>query len=289
MVKNDPAIYKIPSPAGLIGSHLFESDFYHIKNWAFDRVGDHRLTQGYNDCFCLIFVKKGYYFFDQHRKHDMRTGHLILEKGGYEYSLRPATGECTIINFTDTFYKQFVEDMNLQNVSFFSNPNIISQVLLASPEIEYLHFQLLKQCGNSGKLEMDNLVLELLYQTVDGFTRDPLRDELLPAHLTYHLAMIEQAKNYINENFRNDVSLYEISRYCCVSPFHFSRIFKKITTFSPYQYLYNIRLKHGEMLLKNSTILISEIALSCGFCSVEHFATAFKQRYQVSPTLYRKQ
>jgi AraC family transcriptional regulator len=49
----------------------------------------------------------------------------------------------------------------------------------------------------------------------------------------------------------------------------------------------NIRLKHAEMLLKNSSMSISEISFSAGFNSAENFATAFKQRYKMNPTKYR--
>ncbi|TAE42073.1 MAG: helix-turn-helix domain-containing protein [Runella slithyformis] len=48
-------------------------------------------------------------------------------------------------------------------------------------------------------------------------------------------------------------------------------------------------MKHGEMLLKNSPMSVSEIALQCGFSSIEYFATVFKQRYKMNPSVFRKQ
>jgi AraC family transcriptional regulator len=218
----------------------------------------------------------------------MHTGHIVIEKANYEYSLRPATGECSIFNFTDEFYRQIIDDMNLKYTFFFSNPNMLSLLLKTSTESEYLHYQILKKAFGGAKMEIDNLVLELLKQIVFTITNSKPDEEVEVTLKTHHLSTMERAKAYMNEKFATDISLQEISTYSHVSPFHFSRIFKKFTSFSPYQYLLNVRLKHAELLLKNTPLLISEISFSSGFNSAEHFTTAFKQRYGVNPTQYRK-
>jgi AraC family transcriptional regulator len=281
----DTAIAKVDN---VLADYLFQSDFYQVKNWTFDFKGDKQSSKGFNDCLCVVFVKKGNFLFDLSKEsYDMHTGHIVIDKPDYEYRLRPATGECSIFNFTDDFYKQFIDDMNLKYSFFFSNPNILSLLLKSTPETEYLHYQIMKKIPNADKLEMDNLVLELLKQIVSTITNTPVDDDVDASLKTHHLFTIERAKEYINEKFSTDISLYEISSYSHVSPFHFSRIFKKFTSFSPYQYLLNIRLKHAEMLLKNSSMSISEISFSAGFNSAENFATAFKQRYKMNPTKYR--
>jgi len=279
-------LYTITPVEKVISSYLFSSDFYHIKNWSFNFKGDTKTSSGFNDCFCIVIVRTGKYLFDfSGMSHDMHTGHVVIEKSNYDYKLRPATGECTIFNFTDDFYRRFISTLDLQQSFFFSNNNIRSVVLNTTPETDYLHYRILNRIKDAGKLEIDNLVLELLKQIVASFTYHVDAD--LTA-LKNHLVTIEKAKEYMNENFASDISLQEISVHSCVSPFHFSRIFKKFTSFSPYQYLLNTRLKHSEMLLKNTSIPVTEVSFSSGFNSSSHFATAFKQRYKINPTQYRK-
>ncbi|MEJ7683015.1 MAG: AraC family transcriptional regulator [Segetibacter sp.] len=140
-----------------------------------------------------------------------------------------------------------------------------------------MHYQIIKKVNNTGKLEIDNLVLELLKQIVSTITNSLPDDEVDEALKTHHLITMERAKEYMNEKFATDISLFEISSYSYVSPFHFSRIFKKFTSFSPYQYLQNIRLKHAEMLLKNTTLPIAEISFAAGYSSAEYFATALSR------------
>jgi AraC family transcriptional regulator len=274
--------------APIIADYLFQSDFYQVKNWSFDFEKDKQPGKGFNDCLCVVIVRNGNFLFDLSKdSYDMHTGHVIIDKPNYEYQLRPSTGACSIFNFTDDCYHQFIDDLNLKYSFFFSNPNILSLLLKSTPETEYLHYQIMKNIRHAGKLEMDNLVLGLLKQIVLTITNNTIDDKVENSLKMHHLYTMERAKEYIHENFSSNISLYELSRHSHVSPFHFSRIFKKFTSFSPHQYLMNIRLKHAEMLLKNSSMPISEISFSAGFSSAEHFATTFKQKYKTNPTSYR--
>ena len=272
----------------VISDYIFRSDFYEIKNWAFDFTNEKNASSGFNDCLCVVLVRTGNFRFDLSKQtYDMHTGHVLIDKPDYEYSLRPATGQCSILNFTDDFYHQFTQDLNLNHTFFFSNPNILSMMLKTSPEMEYLHYQLLKST-NAGKLKMDNIIIELLKMIVNSIMQIPKDDEINGSLKRFHLVTMEKAKEYIHENFNRDISLFEISSYACVSPFYFSRIFKKFTSFSPHQYLQNIRLKHSEMLLKTSIVPVAEVSFQSGFTSADYFATSFRQKYGRSPSDYRK-
>lgn len=267
-------------------NQLYSSDFYEIKSWSYHISKEKQDT--HNDCMSLVFVKKGHLHFNLSKdRFEMRSGHVLFDKPDYQFRFLPALGACTIFNFSDDFYRRFLEDLNLKRTFFFSNPQLLSIKLLSTPETEYLHYQLLKKAFRTGKLEMDNLVLELLHQIVHLITDGSKGLKLDTILETKHLSTIEMAKDYLYKNFASDISLQEISGHCLVSPFHFSRIFKKFTAFSPHQYLQRIRLKHGALLLKNSVLPVSEIAYSSGFNSLEYFATAFRQLYNQSPSQYR--
>lgn len=269
---------------------LFESDFYQLKNWTFDFSKAGKPSEGYNDCFCIVFMKRGNYLFDVAKNnYQIYTGCIILEKPDFEYRIRPASGEFFVYNFNERFYAQVIEELSLKHAYFFSNQNILTQIISSTPEIEHLHHYIFTRIPKAGKLEMDGLVFELFNLIISVFTTNSATDELKGLSKINHLSTIEKAKEYINQNFHKDISLQEIAGYSCVSPFHFSRIFRRMTSYSPYKYLLQVRLKHGELLLKNSLIPISEISVVCGFSSAEHFATAFKYKYKMPPSAYRKE
>jgi AraC family transcriptional regulator len=284
---------KKPSPVFIpeqkvTSSYLYQSDFYEIKDWELDFRTALEVGKGYNDCFCMVVVRKGSFLFGMGKEsYDMHTGHIVIDKPDYEYSLRPASGVVTIFNFTVPFYEQFLEDYNLKSSFFFSNKNILSLLLNATAQTDYQHFQILKNIGHVDKLEMDARVLDLVKQVTELITDKSLDFELSASLKRNHLSTIEQAKEYLNENFTSDISLQQLASHCCVSLFHFSRIFKKFTNYSPHRYLLDIRLKHAELLLKNSARPVADIGFSSGFNSTEHFAAAFKQKYKLSPSAYR--
>lgn len=276
-------------PPQLTIHRLFQSDFYEIRNWTYDLMSGDKAYDGCNDCLCVVYVKKGNFSFDlSHFKHDLLSGYLVIEKPGYDYQFRPSLGETSILNFTDEFYRRFVDEFQLSRNFFFSNPNILSLMLRADPVIEYLHHRVTRGAMHLGKLEIDNHVMELLKTIVGNLSNTKYDDDHIDTSTAhYRRATVEMAKDYINEHFGTDISLQELSTYCHTSPFHFSRIFKKFTGWSPYQYLQQVRLKHGEMLLKNTNFPITDVAMYSGFNSVEYFATAFGRRYGMNPSSYR--
>ncbi len=93
---------------------------------------------------------------------------------------------------------------------------------------------------------------------------------------------------YINENYKNEISLTEISSVVNLSPSYFSKYFKNITRVSFSDYLANLRLENAvqDMLEKNSTV--SAAALDNGFANVKSFITQCKKVYGCTPAQYKK-
>ena len=91
------------------------------------------------------------------------------------------------------------------------------------------------------------------------------------------------------KHFHENISLKQLAQHCYVSPFHFSRIFKSVMNVSPHQYLSEIRLNHAKILLTTTDEPVTDIAFACGYNSIEHFATAYRQRFKLNPSRYRKE
>jgi AraC-like DNA-binding protein len=98
---------------------------------------------------------------------------------------------------------------------------------------------------------------------------------------------VNNSINFIKHNFKNKLSLNDIATNISMSPFHFSRIFKKETGYSPYEYIIIIRLNHAKTLLKTTNMLIKEIAFECGFNSESNFVITFKKHTNMSPKQFR--
>ncbi len=95
--------------------------------------------------------------------------------------------------------------------------------------------------------------------------------------------------NFIHNNFERDISLGDIAKFVFLSPSYFTRAFKEETGMSPINYLLKIRIERAKELLADTSIKISDIALSVGFSNQQRFNEMFKKYAGVTPLQYRKQ
>lgn len=111
-------------------------------------------------------------------------------------------------------------------------------------------------------------------------------DEKFNQHETDRLKTVYE---YVFKNFRNTVSLQEISDLLHMTPTSFSRYFtsKNNKTFS--RFIAEIRIKHACEMLTNSDASISEISYECGFNTISNFNKQFKEIMLSTPSEYKKE
>jgi AraC-like DNA-binding protein/ligand-binding sensor protein len=98
---------------------------------------------------------------------------------------------------------------------------------------------------------------------------------------------ITKARDFINANHAEDLSLAQVAQAAHMSTFYFCKQFKKATGMNFTEYLGRVRVeKAKEQLLKPHT-RVSEVAYEVGFQSLTHFNRVFKKISGESPTTYR--
>ena len=109
-----------------------------------------------------------------------------------------------------------------------------------------------------------------------------------PSKLTGLPTLVQQAIAYIYDNFKNKVTLDEISRQLSVSPTYLSHVFNKSTETTLNNYLNLVRLKYACKLLVSTDRSVKEIAFESGYNSLEYFLYVFKDKLKTTPGKYRK-
>lgn len=99
--------------------------------------------------------------------------------------------------------------------------------------------------------------------------------------------MITRAKEFIQANQGEDISLGDVARAVNTSTFYFCKMFKKATGLNFTDYVSRIRIEKAKNLLLNPNLRISEIAYEVGFQSLTHFNRVFRKLVGQSPTEYR--
>lgn len=94
---------------------------------------------------------------------------------------------------------------------------------------------------------------------------------------------------YINKNFKDHISLDEISSVAAMTVPAFCRYFKKVTGKTFTRLVNEYRVVHATKLLSESTMSITEIAFECGFNNFSHFNKLFKVTTGKNASAYRKE
>lgn len=100
---------------------------------------------------------------------------------------------------------------------------------------------------------------------------------------------IKKCLAYMEAHLHEPIPLNDLAELVHLSPNYFCTYFKKYTGVTPFAKLHQIRLKKAAKLLRHSDAAISEIAEACGFETVSFFIRKFKERYNCTPAVYRKE
>lgn len=100
---------------------------------------------------------------------------------------------------------------------------------------------------------------------------------------------INRVMDYIDIHLDQPLELKSIAEIANFSPFHFHRIFTFLIGETPIDYIQRLRIEKAACRLReNMDISISEIADSCGFCTVSLFSRIFKKFFGLTPSQFRK-
>lgn len=98
---------------------------------------------------------------------------------------------------------------------------------------------------------------------------------------------IRRAIELMHAHMNRELPLEEIAAAAFLSPFHFARLFKKLTGASPHAYLATLRVARAQALLAETDLSISEVSERVGYSSASHFTKAFRQATGLAPRAYR--
>ena len=101
-------------------------------------------------------------------------------------------------------------------------------------------------------------------------------------------AAIEQTIAFIHENYQRNLSVEQLAERENYSIYHFTKLFKKYTGQSPYQYILSTRLHHAQQMLVSTDYTIEEVSRFNNFSSCSRFISFFTKAFGMTPLQYRK-
>ena len=245
-----------------------------------------------------VFITRGHGFHQCGKNPEVsisRGDILIIPPGGI-HAYTGADDDLSLINFLfdtkhlppvllelyakDSYKKLFLKDSSRYDKTDF--PSLHPEPARFE-EMEFYGRQLAENCKTPGnhcrKLGLFMVLLSLLTDAAGPVSGKEARFSALD---------IPKLTAYMENNFQRPVYLEDLSRLVSVSNATLMRHFKTSFGCTPMEYLRSLRLRHAAELLLNSSLSAKEISDISGFLTPAYFFRAFRNKYGVSPTQFRK-
>lgn len=98
---------------------------------------------------------------------------------------------------------------------------------------------------------------------------------------------IKEMLSYIHQNYKQKITLDDVAKAANISRSECCRFFKRMIKSTPFEYLISYRINQSMLLLKNSSLSITEIAEEVGFGSVSYYIEKFRKHTNYTPKEFR--
>ncbi|MCL6624983.1 MAG: AraC family transcriptional regulator [Alicyclobacillus shizuokensis] len=99
--------------------------------------------------------------------------------------------------------------------------------------------------------------------------------------------VIRDAIQFMKQHHREDITLVDVARHCCMSKYYLSHLFKKEVGMGVIEYLNSIRVEKAAFYVQTTDLPIQQIATLVGFDDANYFSRLFRRYMNCSPTVYR--
>lgn len=245
----------------------------------------------------------------------INNGYQQYNIGGRERILK--NDNFLVLNEGDVFENNLDQDNKAEGLIVAFNPNFIkyyiyyinhnTEQLLDNPfEKTFGSLYFFNNSYNKTK-ELDRLLTQTMVDIKTG-KKDPIYyqhiflcilDELVQIENELHSRLgkikalkkstreelyirLSNAKDYIDANLHEKLSLEKIARISCLSPFHFLRTFSDLYDTTPYQYILLERLKKANYYIHHTRKDIFNIMSESGFENKRTFQRAFQKSFGIT-------
>lgn len=187
-----------------------------------------------------------------------------------------------VVLFSYNYIKAYFS--NFENYTFDVNKNEQAQQRIAQL-LKAIVFEV-ENKGEFSDLKISCAMSQILMLL---FTKCRVKKTNVSEHEpTDDLEYAKKAIDFIKENFREKITLEDISSYVGLTPTYFSRYFRQSTRKTFKNYLNLVRLEHALLDIQNNNVSETQAALANGFPSVKSFIAVFKSVYGCAPSEYVK-
>lgn len=132
------------------------------------------------------------------------------------------------------------------------------------------------------------LVEQLLVHVLRNYAQPRRSEELELSRAGLVDRRIRRSVELMHTQLDQELTLKALAAASYLSPFHFARLFKKLTGSTPHNYLAGVRAARAQLLLAETELSVTEVGSRVGYLSASHFTKAFRLATGTTPREFRK-
>ena len=229
--------------------------------------------------------------------YQVQTGDIFLIQGNTEhyFTKRSNLGMYNIM-FDDSYLREHLRSLRSLsgfNAFFLFEPTYrrshkFKSHLHVTPEAMRPLMAKLQEMADEFACERPGADLLLLARALEIFVYISRMYSDTPNPMAHSLFRLGELISKLENCYAENWTLSRISKMTAMAPSTLLPVFKKVTGFSPIDYLLQVRLSKAAELLLKTELPVSEIAQKCGFHDSNYFSRQFRKRYAAAPKNYRK-
>lgn len=235
--------------------------------------------------FCIHFNTPGHYLY-RGARHAIPAGSLSVIHPGEIH----APGDRSALKLGTEFWIMFLSpaqlievarevDRSVQSLPFFSGPVICDTELATT----FCALHRVLEPGTVSYLEQESRLLLALTALV----RRHAQTTSALCRFTEAAPAIIRVRDYLHDNYTQNVNLHELATVANLSPYHLCRAFRVAFGVPPYRYLTGVRVDRAKMLLLRGESL-TRVASEVGFFDQSHFIRYFTRFVGTTPGRYAR-
>lgn len=232
------------------------------------RLQTHKFPPHFHFNYTLILVDEGemvYHFPDE----------VVQVRQGEAFIINPLEAHYNLPGTEGCVYKAAFLPVSTFACADGSLLYFTRQCVRAKAQVATLHDYFLKVQRLESEASKERLLAELRHSLVQQLSPSTGRT-------VYDLTIVP-ALDFINSHLDEKLLISQLAQLCCLSPFHFQRVFKTSTGLTLKSYIQQQKTELGKQRLKEGR-RARETAYETGYFDQGHFHKAFRKMWVVKPS-----
>ncbi|KAA8669679.1 AraC family transcriptional regulator [Clostridium sp. HV4-5-A1G] len=225
------------------------------------------------------------------KKHILQEDDIIIinSNNGHATLCKEPDSMAMVFHLDPMYFKEYFEEEEYENLRFEGAVSIYNKNNKRYKIIRYLLASLIDE------LKKDSWESQIISDTIFSLVVANIIEAFPPSedingktkNTKSQMEIISKVLNYIENMYKEKISLNTIADMLGYNPCYVSHFFKVNIGINFHEYLTRVRLREATFELAKTDCSISDVALSSGFSDVKSFNKSFKECFGRSPKQYR--